>query len=69
MAAVPDVLALPLEEAARRLSESGLQYEVKVLLPPRDSEVAFVGRSVRKYVVRQQRLSDDKYALTIVYRV
>ena len=69
MAAEPEVLALPLEEAARRLAERGMQYEVKVLLPPRGCEADFAGKSVRKYVVRQQKLSDYKIALTVVYRV
>ncbi len=65
---VPSVLALPLEEALRRVEAAGLQYEIKVLLPPRDSEEDFAGKEVRKYVVRQDILSDDKLALTIVYR-
>lgn len=65
---VPNVLALPLDEALQRLDAAGVQYEVKVLLPPRDSEADFAGKEVRKYVVRQQLLSDDKLVLTIVYR-
>lgn len=65
---VPNVLALPLEEAVKRLEASGVQYEVKVLLPPRDSEADFEGKEVRKYVVRQQALPDDRSVLTIVYR-
>jgi len=65
---VPNVLALPLEEAVQRLEAAGVQYEIKVLLPPRDSEADFEGKVVRKYVVRQQALPDDKLALTIVYR-
>lgn len=65
---VPNVLALPLDEAIKRLEAVGAQYEVKVLLPPRDSEADFVGKEVRKYVVRQQALPDDKVVLTIVYR-
>ena len=31
---VPNVLALSLDEAIRRLEEAGVEYEVKVLLPP-----------------------------------
>lgn len=65
---VPNVLALPLDEAIKRLEAVGARYEVKVLLPPRDSEADFVGKEVRKYVVRQQALPDDKVVLTIVYR-
>ncbi len=64
----PNVLALPLEEALRRLEAEGIEYEVKVLLPPRDSEADFIGKEVRKYVVRQDALPDDKLVLTIVYR-
>lgn len=65
---VPNVLALPLEEAVQRLEAAGVQYEIKVLLPPRDSEADFVGKVVRKYVVRQQVLPNDRSVLTIVYR-
>ncbi|MBQ9764089.1 MAG: hypothetical protein IJV92_07020 [Phascolarctobacterium sp.] len=65
---VPNVLALPLEEAVQRLEAAGVQYEIKVLLPPRDSEADFEGKEVRKYVVRQQTLPDDRSVLTIVYR-
>ena len=65
---VPNVLALSLEEAVRRLEEAGVAYEVKVLLPPREREADYEGKEVRKYVVRQQVLPDDKLVLTIVYR-
>ena len=65
---VPNVLALPLEEALKRLNETGVEYEIKVLLPPRESEADYEGKEVRKYVVRQQVLPDDKLVLTIVYR-
>lgn len=65
---VPNVLALPLEEAVKRLVEAGVEYEIKVLLPPRESEADYEGKDVRKYVVRQQVLPDDKLVLTIVYR-
>ena len=65
---VPNVLALPLEEALKRLAEVGVDYEIKVLLPPRESEADYEGKEVRKYVVRQQVLPDDKLVLTIVYR-
>lgn len=65
---VPNVLALSLEEAVRRLEEAGVAYEVKVLLPPRESEADYEEKEVRKYVVRQQVLPDDKLVLTIVYR-
>ena len=65
----PNVLALSLEEAARRLSEEGFDYEVQTLLPPRDKEEDFDGKKVRKYVVRQQSLSCNKFVLTVVYRV
>ena len=65
---VPNVLALSLEEAVKRLEEAGVAYEVKVLLPPRESEAEYKEKEVRKYVVRQQVLPDDKLVLTIVYR-
>ena len=65
---VPNVLALSLDEAIRRLEEADVAYEVKVLLPPRESEADYEGNEVRKYVVRQQVLPDDKLVLTIVYR-
>ena len=65
----PNVLALNLEEAARRLKEAGFEFTVEVLLPPRDKEEDFAGKQVRKYVVRQQALSCNKLVLTVVYRV
>ena len=65
---VPNVLALSLDEAVRRLEEAGVAYEVKVLLAPRENEADYEGKEVRKYVVRQQVLPDDKLVLTIVYR-
>ena len=67
--AAPNVLALSLEEASRRLQEAGFDFEVQVLLPPRDKEEDFAGKRVRKYVVRQQALSCNKLVLTVVYRV
>ncbi len=63
-----NVLALPLEEAAKRLESAGMKFTVQVLLPPRYSKEKFAGKDVRKYVVRQQMLSDNKIALTVVYR-
>lgn len=65
---IPQVLALPLAEAERRLKEAGCTYEVQSLLPPRAREADFVGLAVRKYVVRQRVLSSNKIALTVVYR-
>ena len=67
--AAPNVLALSLDEAFRRLQEAGFDFEVQVLLPPRDKEEDFAGKQVRKYVVRQQALSCNKLVLTVVYRV
>ena len=67
--AAPNVLALSLDEASRRLQEAGFDYEVQTLLPPRDKEEDFDGKKVRKYVVRQQSLSCNKFVLTVVYRV
>lgn len=67
--AAPNVLALSLEEAARRLSEAGFDFEVQALLPPRDKDEDFADKQVRKYVVRQQTLSCNKLVLTVVYRV
>ena len=67
--AAPNVLALSLEEASRRLQEAGFDFEVQVLLPPRDKEEDFAGKQVRKYVVRQQALAWNKLVLTVVYRV
>lgn len=65
----PNVLALSLEEASRRLTEAGCEFTVEVLLPPRDHEEDFQDKHVRKYVVRQQSLSCNKLVLTVVYRV
>ena len=67
--AAPNVLALSLDEASRRLQEAGFDFEVQALLPPRDKEEDFDGKKVRKYVVRQQALSCNKLVLTVVYRV
>ena len=67
--AAPNVLALSLEEASRRLQEAGFDFEVEALLPPRDKEEAFADKQVRTYVVRQQTLSCNKLVLTVVYRV
>lgn len=64
----PQVLALPLKEAERRLMEAGYTCEVQLLLPPRASEADFAEQKVRKYVVRQRVLSANRIALTIVYR-
>lgn len=66
--AIPQVLALPLEEAASRLAAAGYTYEVQLLLPPRACEADYDAQAVRKYVVRQQLLSANRLALTIVYR-
>lgn len=63
-----DVLALPLEEGLLRLEECGLKCSCKVLLPPRDNLEAFQNQEVRKYIVRQQKLSDTEVELTIVFR-
>lgn len=65
---IPQVLALPLEEAERRLKQAGCTYEVKSLLPPRADEADFAEKAVRKYVVRQRVLSANRLALTVVYR-
>ena len=67
--AAPNVLALSLEEASRRLQGAGFDFEVEALFPPRDKEEDFAGKQVRKYVVRQQTLSCNKLVLTVVYRV
>ena len=53
---IPQVLALPLKEAARRLEAAGCSYEVQSLLPPRASEADFEGREVRRYVVSMAEL-------------
>lgn len=67
--AAPNVLALSLDEASRRLQEAGFDFEVEALLPPRDKEEDFADKQVRKYVVRQQALPCNKLVLTVVYRV
>lgn len=64
----PNVLALLLEEAERILQEKKIQYDVQLTLPPREDASEYALQHVRKYVVRQQVLSDDKLVLTIVYR-
>ena len=69
MTDAPNVLALSLEEASRRLVAAGYEFTVEVLLPPRDHEEDFQDKPVRKYVVRQQVLSCNKILLTVVYRV
>ena len=69
MMEAPNVLALNLKEASRRLAEAGWSFEVETLLPPRDKEEDFDERYVRKYVVRQRVLSCNKLVLTVVYRV
>lgn len=66
--AAPEILALPLEEAGRRLAQAGCSWEVQPLLPPRESLAAYTNTAVRKYVVRQQELSANKLVLTVVYR-
>lgn len=66
---MPNVLALPLDEAACRLEQAGWSWETRPLLPPRDREEDFAGRAVRKYVVRQQMLSANRLVLTVVYRL
>ena len=65
---IPQVLALPLKEAARRLEAAGCSYEVQSLLPPRASEADFEGREVRRYVVREQQLSGNRFGIKIEYR-
>ena len=65
----PSVLALKLEEAIKRLEDAGYSCETKSLLPPRDSDDKFAGFFPRKYVVRQQQLSDKSVLLTYVYRI
>ncbi len=65
---MPEVLALPLDEASRRLTQAGWSFEVQTLLPPRDREEDFVGLAVRKYVVRQRQLSANRVVLTVAYR-
>lgn len=64
---IPNVLALPLDEAVRRLQAEHFTCDIKSLLPPRDSEADY-SFEARKYVVRQQVLSDDRIVLTVVYR-
>lgn len=66
---MPNVLALPLDEAACRLEQAGWSFEVQSLLPPRGKEEDFAGQAVRKYVVRQRLLSANRLVLTVVYRL
>ena len=63
-----NVLALPLDEGVSRLESCGLKCKSKALLPPRQNEADFQFREVRKYIVRQQMLSDNEVELTIVFR-
>ncbi|MDO4178335.1 MAG: hypothetical protein Q4D21_04005 [Phascolarctobacterium sp.] len=65
----PSVLALKLDEAISRLEAAGYTCETKSLLPPRDSDDKFAGFHPRKYVVRQQELSNKIVLLTFVYRI
>jgi len=62
------VLALPLEEGVKLLEERGMQCQCKILLPPREKAEDYQNREVRKYIVRQQLLSDTQVELTIVFR-
>ena len=63
-----NVLALPLEEGVKRLEACGMECKCKVLLPPRDSVENHQDQEVRKYIVRQEQLSDNEVELTIVFR-
>lgn len=63
-----NVLALPLAEGISRLENCGFTCKCKVLLPPRQSEQDYQFQEVRKYIVRQQKLSDTEVELTIVFR-
>lgn len=63
-----NVLALPLAEGIRRLENCGFTCKCNVLLPPRQSEQDYQLQEVRKYIVRQQKLSDTEVELTIVFR-
>lgn len=63
-----NVLALPLEEGVARLEACGYSCSYKVLLPPRESLEAYQTKEVRKYIVRQQQLSDTEVELTVVFR-
>lgn len=63
---VPQVLALPLEEALRRLRLAGIEPQVEYLVPPRE-EGKPLPQEARKFVVRQV-MSDDKTVLTLVCR-
>lgn len=65
---VPNVLALPLAEGIERLKACGIECTCKAVLPPRDSVENHEGQEVRKYIVRQQLLSETLVELTIVYR-
>lgn len=62
------VLALPLEEGIARLEACGVKCQIKVLLPPRESLEDYSDKEVRKYIVRQQTLSDNEVELTIAFR-
>lgn len=65
---IPNVLALPLDEALARLAKMNIECEIEFLLPPREDSASYQGTEVRKYVVRQRMLSDDRIVLTVVYR-
>ncbi|MCQ2372623.1 MAG: hypothetical protein MJ050_00925 [Phascolarctobacterium sp.] len=63
-----NVLALPLEEGVKRLEACGMECKCKALLPPRESLEAYNNLEVRKYIVRQQQLSDKEIEITFVFR-
>lgn len=63
-----NVLALPLEEGLQRLEGEGYACTYKVLLPPRAKLEDYDNQVVRKYIVRQQMLSDKEVELTVVFR-
>lgn len=65
---MPMVLALPLQTAMARLAEEGFACEVEFVLPPKMREEDFQGRDIRRYVVRQRRLDENKVLLSVVFR-
>ena len=69
MMELPEVLGLPLEEAVPLLEARGWEWTAKYLLTPRQREEAVNIPGCRKYVVRQQRLSENKVALAVICKL
>lgn len=62
---IPDVLALTLAQAGKKLSQAGYTYEVRLTHPPKDMP----STTATEYVVRQRLLDNNKVELITVRRI